>query len=450
MPPTITPHADGWDDETPPPVVRIPPLPMRSLTVYRDEEPAPEPVSAPPPEPMPVSPSQADAPLRPEPWYRSSPPIDAASPRPAVPTPDSVTVPAPAPIVAAPAEAVTVPAAPLRPQVLARELTLLTGATGFVGSAVARVLLAEGHTLRLLVRPGSDRRNLQGLAAEIVEGDLTNPASLTAAVEGCRYLLHVAADYRLWVPRPEAMRAANVDGTRALLLAAQAAGVERVVYCSSVAALGLPGDGTPGTEDTPVHADSMIGAYKQSKYDAEQAVRALAKDGLPVVIVNPAAPVGPRDIKPTPTGRMILDAAAGRMPAYVETGLNVVHVDDVARGHLLALERGRVGESYILGGEDLGMAHLLALIDDVMGRFGVQRRKLSTGALRPVAIGAELSARVFGTEPRVTREMLAMADKQMFYSSAKAERELGYTHRPARQAVVDAVAWFRDAGMLRG
>ncbi len=327
--------------------------------------------------------------------------------------------------------------------------TLVTGATGFVGSAVARALAAEGHTLRLLVRPGADRGNIDGLDAEIAEGDLTDTASLTAALAGCRYLVHVAADYRLWVPDPATMQATNVDGTRALLLAAKDAGVERIVYCSSVAALGLEGDGTPGTEETPVERDAIIGAYKQSKYDAEQLVRTMAAEGLPVVIVAPSAPVGPRDRKPTPTGKMILDAAAGRMPAYVETGLNIVHVDDVARGHVLALRHGEVGQTYILGGEDFGMAHLLALIDDVMGRPPQNRTKLSTGVLAPVAMGSELKARMFGTEPRVTREMLAMADKQMFYSSAKATEALGYTARPARQAVADAIAWFRQAGMLK-
>ena len=422
MPPTALPPSDGLDEVTPPTVVRLPLLPMPPLTV--DRQPAPVPA---------VTPATLAAP----------PPAALGAVAPDTP------VQAETAVLVSP-QAIAVPAEALHGHAMARELTLLTGGTGFVGSSVARALIAEGHTLRLLVRPGSDRRNIQDLPAQIVEGDLTDPGSLTAAVAGCRYLLHVAADYRLWVPRPEPMLAVNVDGTRALFQAAQAAGVERMVYCSSVAALGLVGDGTPGTEETPVHPDHITGTYKQSKYQAEQVVRALARDGVPVVIVNPSAPVGPRDIKPTPTGRMILDAAAGRMPAYVETGLNIVHVDDVARGHLLALERGRVGEAYILGGEDLGMAHLLALIDDVMGRFGVQRRRLSTRLLQPVAIGAELSARVFGTEPRVTREMLAMADKQMFFSSAKAMRELGYTHRPARQAVADAVAWFRDAGMLRG
>lgn len=299
------------------------------------------------------------------------------------------------------------------------------------------------------MRPGGDRRNIEGLPAELAEGDLRDPASLVRAVQGCRYVVHVAADYRLWVPDPGPMLAANVDGTRTLLLAARDAGVERAVYCSSVAALGLVGDGTPGTESTPVHPETIVGAYKRSKYLAEQAVRALVRDdGVPAVIVNPTAPVGPRDVKPTPTGRMVLDTAAGRMPAYVDTGLNLVHVDDVAEGHVLALERGRIGEAYILGGEDFDMPRLLALIDDVMGRATVRRRRLSQGALWPVAVGAEALARVFKTEPRVTREMLAMAKKRMYFSHAKATAELGYSARPARQAVADAVAWFRANGLL--
>lgn len=327
--------------------------------------------------------------------------------------------------------------------------TLVTGATGFVGSAVARVLRDRGHSLRLLVRPGGDRRNVAGLPAELAEGDLRDAASLAAAVAGCRYVVHVAADYRLWVPDPAPMLAANVDGTRALLLAAASAGAERIVYCSSVAALGLVGDGTPGTEDTPVHLDGIVGAYKRSKYLAEQAVRDLVRDhAAPVVIVNPSTPVGPRDIKPTPTGKMVLDAAAGRMPAYVDTGLNVVHVDDVAAGHVLALEHGRIGGAYILGGHDLGMPELLAMVDDVMGRRTPRRARLPHGLLWPVALGMEGAARAFGIEPLVTREMLAMARKRMYFSSAKAIAELGYAPRPARQAVADAVAWFRGAGWL--
>ncbi len=289
--------------------------------------------------------------------------------------------------------------------------TLITGATGFVGSAVARVLLARGHTLRLLVRPGGDRRNIAGLDTELAEGDLRDPASLAAAAEGCRYLVHVAADYRLWVPDPERMMQANVEGTRALLLAAQSRGVERMVYCSSVAALGLVGDGTVADETTPVHPDKIIGIYKKSKYLAEQAVLDLVREhAMPVVIVNPSTPVGPRDIKPTPTGKMIRDAAEGRMPAYVETGLNIVHVDDVAEGHALALERGVVGERYILGGEDFSLGELFALVSQVAGRRA-PRVKLPIAPLYPLALVCEALAR-FGVEPVVTRETLGMAKEE--------------------------------------
>jgi dihydroflavonol-4-reductase len=322
--------------------------------------------------------------------------------------------------------------------------TLVTGATGFIGSAVARTLLARGHRLRLLVRPGGDRRNLAGLDAELVEGDLTRPEGFATALAGCGALFHLAADYRLWVPDPAAMLRTNVAGTRALLLAARDAGVERIVYCSSVAALGLTGTDQPADETTPVSEAAVIGVYKRSKYLAEQAVLALAQEGVPVVIVNPAAPVGPRDIKPTPTGRTIADAAAGRIPAFVDTGLNVVHVDDVAEGHALALERGRIGERYILGGENLTLASLLALVAEAAGRRAPTIR-LPHGLIWPLAVAAEGFARLTGRTPIVTRDMLAMARKKMFFSSAKAQRELGYAPRPARLAVADAVAWFRAA-----
>ena len=332
----------------------------------------------------------------------------------------------------------------------AKPRTLVTGATGFVGSAVARALIARGHKLRLLVRPGSDRSNVAGLPAEFAEGDLREPESLKAAVAGCDHVMHVAADYRLWVPDPAPMMQANVDGTRTLLRAARDAGVKRIVYCSSVAALGLVGDGTPGAEDTPVHEEAVIGVYKRSKYFAEQAVRTLIRDeAVPAVIVNPSTPIGPRDIKPTPTGKMVLDAAAGRMPAFVDTGLNVVHVDDVGLGHVLALERGTIGEAYILGGFDMRLEEILALIDDIMGRPVRRRVRLSRTALWPLAVGMEGAARAFGIEPLVTREMLAMAKKKMFFSSAKARADLGYEPRPARAALSDAVAWFRADGRLR-
>lgn len=328
--------------------------------------------------------------------------------------------------------------------------TLLTGATGFVGSAVARVLLARGHTLRLLTRRNSDRRNIEGLAAEVVTGDLTDPASLARAAAGCRFVVHVAADYRFWVPDPAAMLRANVEGTVAVMRAAQQAGAERIVHCSSVAALGYTADGSPADEATPVDPAMLVSTYKRSKYQAEQAVLALVRtENLPAVIVNPAAPVGPRDIKPTPTGKMILDAANGRIPAYIDTGLNVVHVDDVAEGHALALERGRIGERYILGGENLDLKDLLALVAQVTGRRP-PRIQLRETWVWPVAAAMEAFARVTGVAPPVTRDHLKMARHKMFFSSAKAGAELGYRARPAREAVQDAVAWFRAQGMVRG
>ncbi len=323
---------------------------------------------------------------------------------------------------------------------------LVTGATGFVGSAVARALLARGHRVRVLARSGGDRRNVAELDVEIVEGDLDDPPSLDRAVEGCRHVFHVAADYRLWVPDPEAMYARNVEGTRRLMLAALRAGVERVVYTSSVAVLGLrPGD-EPSDEETPATVDDMIGPYKRSKFLAEEVVRELVRDaGLPAVVVNPSAPIGPRDVKPTPTGRMILDAATNRMPAYVDTGLNVVHVDDVAEGHLLALERGAVGERYILGGEDMSLRAILEEVARIAGTRA-PRVRLSPGLLEPVAFVAETWARRFGGEPRVTRDALGMARKRMYFRSDKARRELGYAPRAATLALRDAVEWFRREG----
>jgi len=328
------------------------------------------------------------------------------------------------------------------------DLCLVTGATGFVGSAVARAVLARGGRVRVLARARSDLRNLVGLDVERVTGDLTDAASLARAAEGCRYVFHVAADYRIWVPDPDAMLRANVEGTLAMLRAAHAAGAERIVYCSSVAALGLTKDGSPADEETPVSEAGIIGIYKLSKYQAEQAVlRLVAEEGVPAVIVNPAAPVGPRDIKPTPTGKMIREAASGRMPAYLDTGLNVVHVDDVAEGHLLALERGRIGQRYILGGENFALGDLVRLVCEVAGS-GKPFGQIPVGLLWPVALGMEAAARLFGVEPLVTRDHLRMARKKMFFSSAKAMRELDYAPRPAREAVTDAVAWFRANGML--
>ena len=327
--------------------------------------------------------------------------------------------------------------------------TLVTGATGFVGSAVARALVARGGSVRVLVRPGSDRRNIAGLPVELAEGDLLDQASLERALAGCRALYHVAADYRLWVPRPAEIYEANVAGTRRLMLAAAAAGVGRIVYTSSVATLGLNPDGTPADEDTPAGLADMIGHYKRSKFLAEEEVRRLvAEEGLPAVIVNPSMPVGPRDIKPTPTGRMIVEAASGRMPAFVDTGLNVVHVDDVAAGHLLAFERGTPGQRYILGGEDMALKDILAEVAALCGRKP-PRLRLPHGLILPIAYGAEAWTRLTGAkEPFVTVDGIRLARKRMFFSSAKARRELGYQSRPPGEALGDAVAWFRAAGYL--
>jgi dihydroflavonol-4-reductase len=328
------------------------------------------------------------------------------------------------------------------------DLTLVTGATGFVGAAVARALAASGHRLRLAVRRGSDRRNVKDIAAELVEFDLAVPAGFAPALAGCRYLFHVAADYRLWVPDEAAMRRVNIDGTLALLRAAAAAGVERSIYTSSVAALGLTADGSPADETTAIKPGHHVGAYKKSKYDAEQAVRTLAAAGQNIVIVNPTAPVGPGDVKPTPTGQMILDAACGRMPAYVDTGLNVAHVDDVAAGHLLALEKGMAGEVYILGSENLMLRELLGLVAGAVGRTPPTLR-LPITPLMPLAWAMERIANVTGKPPLMTPDILAMARKKMFFSSAKAQHDLGYAPRPAAEAVAGALAWFRAEGYLK-
>jgi dihydroflavonol-4-reductase len=328
------------------------------------------------------------------------------------------------------------------------DLSLVTGATGFVGSAVVRALLARGRRVRVLARPNSDRRNLAGLAVEIAEGAMEDPRSLACAVAGCRYVYHVAADYRIWVPDPAPMFRANVDGTRDLLTAALDAGAERVVYTSSVATLGLVAGGS-ADEETPSNIDDMIGPYKRSKFAAEEVARELVRErGLPVVIVNPSTPVGPGDIKPTPTGRLIVEAARGQMPAFVDTGLNIVHVDDVAEGHLAAAEKGRIGERYILGGENMALAEILAEVAQAVGRRPPWLR-VPHGVLFPVAIGAELAARVTGRDPFVTLDGVRMSRKKMYFTSEKASHELAYAPRPARQAIADAVTWFEANGYLK-
>jgi dihydroflavonol-4-reductase len=324
--------------------------------------------------------------------------------------------------------------------------TLVTGASGFVGAAVLRHLVAVGHDVRVLVRPTSDRRNLADVACEVVVGDLADPASLAAAVRGCTALFHVAADYRLWVRDPAVMYRANVEGTRDLLRAAAAAGATRIVYTSSVAAVGFRPDGTPADEATAAVLADMVGHYKRSKYMAEQEVIRLAREeGVPVIAVNPAAPFGPRDVKPTPTGRIVVEFARGRMPAYLDTGLNVVHVEDVAEGHLQAFDRGKIGERYILGADNMTLRELLEVLAAHLGRRA-PRLRLPRAPLVPVAVAAEAIGRLARIEPPLTVDALRMARKRMFFSSDKARRELGYAPRSGRQALTDAADWFRKEG----
>jgi dihydroflavonol-4-reductase len=327
--------------------------------------------------------------------------------------------------------------------------TLVTGATGFVGAAVLRCLAEAGHNVRALVRPTSDRLNLSHVDCEIVTGDLTEPESLKRAVRNCEAVFHVAADYRIWVPDREKMNRVNVQGTIDLILAAAAAGVSRIVYTSSVATLRLRDDGLPADEESHADLSEMIGAYKQSKFLAEREVKRLVADErIPVVIVKPSAPFGPGDVKPTPTGRLIVEAASGRMPAYVNTGLNVVHVDDVADGHLLAYEKGAIGESYILGGENRTLQWILETVAEFTGQRP-PRIRLPHWFLTPIAYVWEGVTRIRGSgEPMMTVDSVRMSRKLMYFSTEKARRELGYSPRPAVEALSDAIEWFYKHGYL--
>ena len=321
---------------------------------------------------------------------------------------------------------------------------LVTGANGFLGSAVVRALLDDGEAVRAFVRPGSDRRNLVGLPVELAEGDLTDSSSLQRAAAGCAAVFHVAADYRLWVADPKPMYAANVDGSVNVLEAAAAAGAARMVYTSSVAVLGINADRTPADEETPVSLAHMVGHYKRSKFLAEQAVRRRAHElRFPVVTVNPSTPIGPRDVKPTPTGRILLDAAAGRMPAFVDTGLNLVHVDDVAQGHLAALKLGLPGERYILGGDDFTLQQILERVAEHVGRRASTIR-LPHWSVYPLAVAAEAVAMLTKREPRVTLDGVRMSTKHMYFSSRKAQRQLQYRWRDPRLAIAAAVDWFKS------
>jgi dihydroflavonol-4-reductase len=327
---------------------------------------------------------------------------------------------------------------------------LVTGATGFVGSAVAKALRDAGFLVRALVRPGSPRAHIAGLELELVEGDLRDRASVARAMHGARYVFHVAADYRLWARDKREIFAANVDGTRNIMQEALRAGVERVVYTSSVATLALRPNDEPADETRPLSEDQGIGAYKRSKIAAERLVETMvANDGLPAVTVNPSTPIGPRDVKPTPTGRIIVEAACGRIPGFVDTGLNLVHVDDVAEGHLAALRRGAIGERYILGGTNVPFADMLADIARLVGR-NPPRLRIPRAVALPVAYAAEGMARLTGREPFATVDGIRMSEHRMFFTAAKAERELGFRARPYLRGLEDAIHWFREAGYLDG
>ncbi len=326
------------------------------------------------------------------------------------------------------------------------DLTLITGASGFVGSAIANAFRESGHQVRALVRASSPTTNINP-ADMVVVGDICDRNAVAAAVRGVRYVVHAAADYRLWALFPAEIFRTNVEGTRIVMQEALRAGVERIVYTSSVATIELRA-GAPADESRPLAENLAIGAYKKSKVIAERMVEDMVKNaGLPVVIVNPSTPIGPRDVKPTPTGRVIVEAARGRMPGFVDTGLNLVHVDDVAAGHLAALRRGNIGERYILGGENVYLRIMLAEIARAIGRRP-PRLRIPIAAVYPFAFGAELWSHASGREPFVTRDGLRMARHHMFFNDAKARRDLAYVSRPFQEAIADAIAWFRDAGYL--
>jgi dihydroflavonol-4-reductase len=321
----------------------------------------------------------------------------------------------------------------------------VTGATGFIGSRLTRALLADGCAVRALVRPGADLCNLAGLNVELVTGDLRDRASLEVGIDGCDTLYHAAADYRLWCADPAAMYETNVAGTRNIMEAALNARVAKVVYTSSVGTLGNPGNGTPGTETTPVAFTEMVGDYKKSKFLAEREAESFLHQGLPLIIVHPSTPVGPGDIKPTPTGKMIVDFLAGRMPAYLDTGLNLIDVDDCARGHILAAQRGEVGGRYILGGENLSLRAIFELLAGITG-LAAPRVRLP---YLPVLLAAHCStglARLTGKPPLIPLAGVQMARKLMYFDSSKATRELGLPQRPTREALARSVAWFRGNG----
>ncbi|HYL16486.1 MAG TPA: hopanoid-associated sugar epimerase [Terriglobales bacterium] len=322
----------------------------------------------------------------------------------------------------------------------------VTGATGFVGSHVAQVLVDRGADLRLLVRSTSNPKNIEGIRADRVVGDLRDLALLEKAISGCDTVFHVAADYRLWIRDPDQMYRSNVEGTRRILQAARKDGVRRVVYTSSVATIGFTGNGKPADENSPVSLDHMIGHYKRSKFLAEQIAMEAGKSGMEVVIVNPTTPVGEQDIKPTPTGRIIVDFLKRKFPAYVDTGLNLVDVTECARGHVAALEKGRSGERYILGGENLTLKQILDKLAAITGLPSPHVRVPYVVALATGVVDEVVTGRILGREPRATIDAVRMGRKKMWVSSAKAEHELGWKVEPVDGALRRAVGWFRAHG----
>jgi dihydroflavonol-4-reductase len=324
----------------------------------------------------------------------------------------------------------------------------VTGATGFVGTHVARLLEEQGAELRILVRPSSDLRNIEDLKAERVIGDLRDAESLEKAMSGCDVVFHVAADYRLWIRDPEQMYRSNVEGTRGVLEAARKNQVRRVVYTSSVATMGFRSDGDSVDENSPVTLDHMIGHYKRSKYLAEEVALAAGRNGLDVVVVNPTTPVGEKDIKPTPTGRIILDFLKRKFPAYVDTGLNLVDVAECARGHIAALEKGRSGERYILGGENLTLKQILDKLAGITGLPSPTLRVPYFAALAAGLVDELITGRLLGGEPRATIDAVRMGRKKMFVTSGKAERELGWRTTPVESALRRAADWFQKNGYV--
>ena len=327
-------------------------------------------------------------------------------------------------------------------------MNLVTGGTGFIGAHVVRALLAKGEQVRCLVRPSSRRRNLEGLPVEIVEGDLSDTGSLARAMRGASALYHVAADYRLWTRDPEELRRTNVGGTENVLAAASEAGIARIVYTSSVGALGLTADGSPADERTPVARDTIVGHYKKSKFDAERLAEAYAAKGLPVVIVNPSTPVGELDVKPTPTGQLIVDFLSRRLPAYVDTGLNLVDVRDVASGHLLAAEKGRAGEKYILGHRNMTLKEILEMLASVTGLPAPTLRLPHAIPLAAAAVDTFVAG-LLGRPPRISLESVRMSRHRMFFDAAKAVRELALPQSPVEDALARAARWFRENGYVR-